>query len=51
MIRVRQYRSAKEVYMHFLLCMYEDFDDDILQDAIQLAAKWLSFWNLYKFFA
>ena len=28
--------NKKEVQLHFMLCINEDFDDDLLQDALEL---------------
>jgi len=28
--------TRKEVLLHFMLCINEDFDDDLLQDALDL---------------
>ena len=35
-IQVKVYRHLKDAYMRMLLHLNEDFDDDLLQDSIQL---------------
>jgi hypothetical protein len=36
LVRVRRMMVKKEVYLQFLLHLNEDFDDDLLQDALEL---------------
>jgi hypothetical protein len=35
-ISIKKVMDPKEISLHFLLHMNEDFDDDLLQDAIEL---------------
>ena len=37
-VRVKKTRSIsmRSMFMHFLLCLNQDFDDDLLQDALKL---------------
>ena len=40
--------DPKEISLHFLLHLNEDFDDDLLSDAIGLLYGWLEFEISYK---
>jgi len=41
--------EPKEISLHFLLHMNEDFDDDLLQDAVDLLnVKWSREYALFK---
>lgn len=39
--------SRKDVLLHFMLSINEDFDDDLLQDALALLEE--DFWFIYLY--
>jgi len=48
-ISIKKVMEPKEISLHFLLHMNEDFDDDLLQDAVDLLnVKWSREYALFK---
>ena len=44
-VQLRQLAELKDIHMNFLLDMNEDFDDDLLMDAIELIHPEFDCWS------